>query len=71
MAYITEDMLDTLNEIQADVRRAYGECIIDDDKIKYTSEPADDLTNAERRQSLENLLEHIAAILDEVDNYEE
>ncbi len=65
MAYITEDSLDTLNELQAEVRNAYGECIVGDNKIVYMAEPADYLTDAERRETLENLLDHVADVLDE------
>ena len=65
MANISDGTLDELNDLQAEVRNAYGECIIDDDKIKYISEPSEDLTDADRRQILENLLNHVADILDE------
>ena len=65
MANISDGTLDELNDLQAEVRNAYGECIIDDDKIKYISEPSEDLTDADRRQILENLLDHVADILDE------
>mgnify|MGYP003985307205 FL=1 len=66
MAYITRNELYELNEWQAEVRNAYGECLIDDDgNIKYTAEPSEDLTEGERRQSLEGLLNHIADIIDD------
>ena len=52
MAYITRNELYELNEWQAEVRNAYGECLIDDDgNIKYTAEPSEDLTDSERRQT--------------------
>jgi len=65
MAYIKDDTLDTLEELQAEVRYAYGECIINGEDIKYISEPAEQMTDVERRQIIENLLDHIADILDE------
>jgi len=67
MANITDDSLDTLNELQAEVRYAYGECIITNDEINYVSEPDEDMTEAERRQILENMLDHVADILEEYD----
>jgi hypothetical protein len=71
MAYVTGDALATLDELQAEVRYAYGECIINDEKIKYTSEPAKDITDLERRQILENFLDHVADILEEYEDDQE
>jgi hypothetical protein len=65
MAYITKNELHELDEWQAEVRNAYGECLIDGDKVTYLAEPSEDLTEAERRQSLEGLLDHIADIMDD------
>ena len=62
--------MDELERLLAEVRNAYGECIIDDDKITYTSEPSDDLNDGERRQSLENLLDCVADLLDEYEEEE-
>jgi hypothetical protein len=66
MAYITKNELYELNEWQAEVRNAYGECIIDDDdNIKYTAEPSEDLSEADQRRSLEGLLDCIADIMED------
>jgi transcriptional/translational regulatory protein YebC/TACO1 len=66
--YITDYLLDELNEVRTEVKNAYGECIVKDSKISYISEPSSDLTESERRESLERLLDLTADILDE---YEE
>jgi hypothetical protein len=71
MPHVSSDSIDILNELQAEVRYAYGECFIDNDKIIYSSEPAEDMSNEDQRQTLENLLDHVADILDEYKDFEE
>jgi hypothetical protein len=51
MAHITDDTLNDLSDLQAEVRNAYGECLVKDDKITYLAEPSEDLTDSERRQT--------------------
>ena len=68
MAYITVDELETLDALQAEVRYAYGEYVIDridnsDAVTTYITDPAIEMTDTERRHALENLLDGIADFL--------
>ena len=65
MPEISEYILDEMEEVRSYVKYAFGEYIIKDNQIKYISEPATNVTDLEKLDFLQNLLNVTDDILEE------